>query len=477
VLPDSGGKSIISITDRFRARLFDPRVETMKAFFGTLAAVVLGIAAVLGIAYFAERHEFAPTTEIATPPATEAAEEQLPIGKYDDRRSVAEMLAHPVHPAVRRATIATLLHETGVQIGVAVAVDSEAAKEIGIDLDKATTVELPSEPGRSRLTALLHQADADDRLKLAVRVDRRSQLEFVVTTKEAAERNGMTLVPQALLAAADTSRRQVAETKTGAEAMRPKAPARIALASSTDIVAKRKAAFDQSFDGRLYFLAERLGMKLRIDRDRLYKSRIHASRGFPVSATNPAIEELKSFLAKCDSQLSYAILRDAEGRQTLVITTTAVVAKLGPEPTLEKLIALHPFGGLSDPIRPDTDMLLFAQSLREPIRGKITELPFTKAIAEIAKQSGIAIRIEREDLEAEGLTVTGPVVFDPRGREARAVLYDVLLQIDPERRYRAIYCFEKAESEKFSLLITTRDTARRTGRSVPSDLSMESDDI
>lgn len=442
----------------------------MKALNGTLAAVVLGIAAVLGIAYFAQRQEPAPTTKITTPPATEAVEEQLPIGKYDDRRSVAEMLAHPVHPAVRRATFATLLHETGVQIGVAVAVDSEAAKEIGIDLDKVTTVDLPSEPGRSRLIALLHQADADDRLKLAVRVDRRSQLEFVVTTTEVAERKGLTLVPRELLAARETNPQQV-------KAVRPNVPVRVALASSTDIVAKRKAAFDQSFDGRLYFLAQRLGMELRIDRDRLYHARIHPSRGLPVSATNPAIDELKSFLAKCDSQLSYVILCDAEGRQTLVITTTAEVAKLGPKPTLEKLLALHPFGGLSDPIRPDTDMLLFAQSLREPIRGENTELPFAKAIAEITKQSGIAIRIEREDLEAEGLTATGPVVFDPRGREARAVLYDVLLQIDPERQYRAIYCFEKSESGKFSLLITTRDTARRTGRSVPSDLSLESDDI
>jgi len=442
----------------------------MKALNGTLAAVVLGIAAVLGIAYFSERQEPVPSIEVATSAAIEPADERPPIGKYDDRRSVAEMLAHPVHPAVRRAMFATLLHETGVQIGVAVAVDSEAAKEIGIDLDKVTTVDLPSEPGRSRLIALLHQADADDRLKLAVRVDRRSQLEFVVTTTEVAERKGLTLVPRELLAARETNPQQV-------KAVRPNVPVRVALASSTDIVAKRKAAFDQSFDGRLYFLAQRLGMELRIDRDRLYHARIHPSRGLPVSATNPAIDELKSFLAKCDSQLSYVILCDAEGRQTLVITTTAEVAKLGPKPTLEKLLALHPFGGLSDPIRPDTDMLLFAQSLREPIRGEITELPFTKAIAEIAKQSGIAIRIERADLEAEGLTATGPVVFDPRGREARAVLYDVLLQIDPERQYRAIYCFEKTESGKFSLMITTRDTARRTGRSVPSDLSLESDDI
>jgi hypothetical protein len=242
---------------------------------------------------------------------------------------------------------------------------------------------------------------------------------------------------------------------------------RTASASSSSVAAKRRAAYYQTFEGRLYFLAQRLGMELRIDRK---KVAIYHLRGMPVSPTAPALDELKSLLSRNQYPLDYLVARDTEGKKTLVVTTPEVVRELGPNPTLQAFIEKRPFGGLSEVIAPDTSMSAFTAAFREPIASEAAEMSFAEAIAALQEKSGIAIRIERPDLDAELLSVNDKVLFDPRGREMRAVLFEVLRDLDPQRRHQVIYCYEKAASGRMQLVITTREAAKRTGRSIPADL-------
>lgn len=242
---------------------------------------------------------------------------------------------------------------------------------------------------------------------------------------------------------------------------------RTASASTSRVIAKRRAAYLESYEGQLYFLAQRLGMELRIDRK---KAAINHLRPLPVSPIAPALDELKSLLSRNQYPLDYFIARDADGRKTLVVTTPDVVRELGPNPTLQALIEKRPFGGLSEAIAPDTSLSAFTAAFREPIAGEAEEMSFAEAIAALQEKSGIAIRIERPDLDAELLSVNDKVLFDPRGREMRAVLFEVLRDLDPQRRHQVIYCYEKAESGRMQLVITTREAAKRTGRSIPADL-------
>ena len=100
-----------------------------------------------------------------------------------------------------------------------------------------------------------------------------------------------------------------------------------------------------------------------------------------------------------------------------------------------------------------------------------------ESLHELAEQSGIDLKVDTPELEALGISLDGRIAFEPRGREARAVIYDILRQADVEKSGRLVYCYEKPKTGKLRLLITSREAALKAGRTIPSDLSFEPDDI
>lgn len=462
----------------------------MKVLYGIVAAILLGLTAVITTAYFV-----APTApELAEPPASVeqpiapavetqiAADDEPTRSPFVESLSIPTLMSYPVHGIAKRASLATLLTETGIQIGAPITIDLDEAKRLGVDFDRVIWFEAPREPGGSRLRALIGIADPYRRFHAAVRPDRRQQIGFHITTVEAADKLALMLVPQKLLALNQDLGLALKEVEPGPVETKPKIQAKVALASTVDLVVRRQREFAESFEGRMLHLAERMGMKLRIDHDsirnRFTNNPFHwfDLKGFP-PGTRPAIDEVQALLDKNSGPLAYAIIRDTADGDTLIITTSSTLTALGPKPTLAMFFRRSPHGTVFEVQRPNSGMLTLSQGLMKRIEGTAREMSLIEALNELAKQAGIDMKVDTPELEALGVSLDTKVMFEPRKREARAVFYDILRQADEEKSGRLVYCYERTNDGKFRLFITSREAALKDGRTIPTDLSFEPDDI
>lgn len=468
----------------------------MKAVYGAIAAGVLGATMIVGVAHFVD-----PSTEpsdsataepsdgtAATPDIASQAEsseiDDVTAATFVEFLSVRELLTYPVHGTAKRASLATLVAETGVQIGAPVTIDEAEVRRLGVDFQRQVSFAAPREAGGTRLHALLRLADPSAKLKLAVQLDRRMQIGFIITSADEAERRLLTLVPRNLLESSGLPVPQVPAVAPSVAKSQPKTPAKVALASTEDLVVKRQREFAESFEGRLYQLAQRMGMKLRIDWDSIRRRDINTANrlrsfqfeGFAPSG-RPAIEEVQLLLDKNSSYLAYTIVRDPTEGDTLVITTVQILAAFGGRPTLKMFYELSPHHNVFEVQPPSVGMLTLAQGFKQPIEGLAREMSLFDALTELAKQAGLAVKIEAVELETVGVLIETRVMFEPRRREARAVLYDILYQVDAERSGRVVYCYEKLGDGTFRFVVTTREAALKERRTIPSDLSFEPDDI
>lgn len=469
----------------------------MKVVYGVVAAVVLGLSAILLTAQFvapstpdARESLDIATSEVAaasdpTPePAPDVADDEPTRSPFVESLSVPDLLSYPVHGIAKRASLATLLTETGIQIGAPITIDLAEAKRLGVDFDRVIWFEAPREPGGSRMRALISLADPQRRLHAAVRTDRRWQIGFHITTADAAEKLALMLVPRKLLELNQDLglEIQAVEPKVTTET-RPKVQAKVALASTEDLVVRRQREFAESFEGRMLHLVERMGMKLRIDWDSI-RERANGNNPFAMYTLNgyppgnkPAIDEVGSLLQRNGGPLTYVILRDTQDGDTLVVTTVTTLAALGPKPTLEMFFKRSPHGNVFEVVRPNVGMLTLSKGLSRRIDGPTRELSFLDAMNELAKQAGIDMKLDTPELESLGVSIDAKVMFEPRKREARAVFYDILRQADVKKSGRLVYCYESTGDGKFRLFITSRDAALKAGRTIPTDLSFEPDDI
>ena len=59
--------------------------------------------------------------------------------------------------------------------------------------------------------------------------------------------------------------------------------------------------------------------------------------------------------------------------------------------------------------------------------------------------------------------------LDPKGRPALHVLADILMQADPQRPDRLLYCYRRMPGGRIELLVTTRNAADAAGRTIPNE--------
>lgn len=478
----------------------------MKVVYGGIAAIVFGLTAILTTAYIVAPSTPEPTNSSVAGEQAAASAIETEIAAADDEEptrspfveslSVPDLLSYPVHGIAKRASITTLLTETGIQIGAPVTIDVDEARRLGVDFDRVIWFEAPREAGGSRLRALISLADPQRRLHAAVITDRRLQIGFHITTTESAEKLALMIVPRRMLELNEDLGLELQKVESPPSEPRPKITTAVSTTSTSRptmkleldpkvaaAAAQRRASYANTFQGRLRRYAKRMDMTLRIDwtaiRDEwpFYTSAFHRRTFVEPAVQGAAIDELKSFLEQNDTNLVPISITESSGEKSLFLTTHKHAAIFGPKPSLEEIRKLRPWGGVSEEINVEIGMVAMSEALKLPIAGSATEPKLVDALTLVSRRIGIAVVYDDDALSAEGISKDEIVMLDPRNREARAVIYELLRQADPLKLERVVYCFERTKSGDFQLLITTREAAQRAGRTIPFDLLMMNEDV
>jgi len=366
--------------------------------------------------------------------------------------SVQEIMSGQVG-AIRmeRTSLSGLLEKVGLELRTPIRMDRQALEAEGHAPGQSVGLDEPAQTADQLLLAVLKRVDRDDRFCFTVAADEYGRIELLFTSRRAAQAQGLLVVPRE--AAVD--------------------PKHVRVSFEFE---------KNTLENGLLFVCMQIGANLRLDDEGLTKAGIPITRQFGVKfARRSASSALDDMLKRFDpsGSTTYLFAEGPDKKPVLVVGTKDRLEKYGPRPALKN------FQDIAERTPPSPSQVAtllaplrrVADALAKPVGGGAGPLSFEAALANIARTTGLPIEISFIDLETAGVPYDQSIDFDPQGRAARAVLYDVLLQADPKKAGTLVACFERREDDAFVLIVTTRSAANSAGRSLLADYNLSPDDI
>jgi hypothetical protein len=370
----------------------------------------------------------------------------------EPRTSLKDLLAQPVRPvAYNRADWNPLVEQVAKEIRTPIVVDGQAGQLLGIVPGRSVPFDEPAQTAGELLTAVLKRIDPDNRLCFTASADDYGRVELLLTSRASAAKRGLLVVPDAV----------------------PVDPAGLRVS----------LAFEKNtLENGLLLLCHAIDAHLRLDDAGLAKAGLPLTRQFGVKIEGrPATAALDEMLKRFDptGSTAYVFTQNTRRRMVVVVGSKERLTNHGPWPAVEL------FADIAERAPPQREQLWafrnpqrwVGEALAAPIAGESRPATLAEALQFVAGKTKLPIEISAVDFRIAGISRDQEVMFDPRGREARAVIYDLLQQADPAKQATLVACIERREEDAFVLIVTTRKAANSSGRSLLSDYNLSPDDI
>jgi hypothetical protein len=370
----------------------------------------------------------------------------------EPKSSIQEILSQPVGPLdIERIDYGGLLERVAVEIHTPIQIDNKALQPAGYAPGQSVRIHEKAQTADKLLTATLKSISRENRFCFSVTTDQFGRIELLFTTRHAAKSQGLLVLPDSV---------------------------------PVDLTAPVVSlAFEKNtLENGLLLICLEIGAHLRLDVPSLKRAGIPLTRLFGVEIERRnAAAALDEMLRKFDPERSvgYVFTANADRKPIVVVSTRERLAEFGPWPDVRNLddIAEKAPPSRQQAWQLHSPLRWVADAMAKPVEAESRSVTLAAALDVIAQAAGLPIDLAAVDFEVAGLNRRQTVTFDPRGREVRAVLYDVLWQADPDREGRLVACVERRKDDTFALLVTTRLAANSAGRSLLTDYNLSPDDI
>ena len=354
-----------------------------------------------------------------------------------------------------RVDLRAAVEQVAQEIGATIHIEANALRREGITQNQSFLLYQRRETAALRLHAIFRQADPGGRLCVVVAAPDAKIPELIVTTRWTAA----------------VSRRPLHEL---VEPAAPKKPPSIKPQLRRLSLSLR----GNTLEGTLLLAARDLNGVLRLDEPACRALGVSLHQRIDVEIINLAPSRAVAAIvdrARPAGLLTGAVFFDAAERPHIVVTSRAEFQRRGADLQLSDFESIPP---QTPPAYRDSLLQptwWVNRALSKPIDGEAQETTREDALERIATAMNLPIEINRFDLKSAGFDVRALVTFNPRQREARAVLFDLLNQADPLRELRLVACIER-RADEFALLVISREGAVAAGRSILFDYMLTSDD-
>jgi len=372
----------------------------------------------------------------------------------------------PRLPADHRS-LAQALAFVAKEIHVPVRLDARLAGEISATTEVRPVFADGELSAGLILAAILDAIDPQRRLCLAADTDDLGRQELLLTTTAEAQRRGRLVLP--------LPRRPASSGKTPtASASADAAVVRKPTTSGLSTLSVR----GNTLENTLLLAAFDLDGILHLDSAALRRAGVEPHQRLDVEIRNLSPARAVAAIAaraRPSGIVRSEVFYDDLGKPHIVATTVAKFEHRGRAAELKDfadVVGVRPPRSRESLLNPANWV---NAALSTPVDGAPTQLSLEDALAAVSRSIELPIKIHYVDFAVEGYDPRRRVEFAPNRRNARAVIYDLLLQADPERRYGVVACVER-RGDEFAVVVLSRTGAEVSGRSILSDYMLTSDD-